>query len=88
MKRNFYVKMYREDGSQPCDMDYNMISEGELKTLRGMINRVKKWTIRGDVARIEIYEYRELFDDDTFTLVWSKEIAYSSHHWKTIEEYF
>ena len=87
MKKNFYVKMYREDGTQPCDMDYNMISEGELKTLRGMVNRIKKWSIRGDVTRIEVYTYRDLFDDDTFTLEWSKEIPYSSYYWKTIENY-
>lgn len=73
---------------QPCGMDYNMIIN-DLKTLRGVLNRMKKWSIRGNITKVEIYRNNghNIYDDNNDVLVYSKDIPASDEYFRTIDKY-
>lgn len=73
---------------QPAGMDYNDIIK-DLKTLRGVLNRVKKWSVRGNITKIEIYRNNgnNIYDNDNDVLVYSKEIPTSKEYFRSIEKY-
>ena len=74
MFKNFYIKLYNQKGYNPCGTGYNWLSRGELKTTRGMINRINRgyYYIPKDATKIEIYEYTNVYKEDTYKLVYSK----------------
>ena len=76
MKKNFYIKMYNKNGDNPCGCTYNYLSRQELKTVKGMINRINKgyYNIPKDATKIEIYEYTNVYNEDTYRLVYSKSL--------------
>ena len=55
----------------PCGTEYAMLYD-DLKTLRGVINRIKKWypldKKEKKVVKIKIYSYTNLYDNNTHTL--------------------
>lgn len=81
----WWIKFYVGE-LQPCGMDYNGIIN-DLKTLRGVLNRVKKWQIKGDITKIEIYRNtsNNMYDNDV--LVYSKEIPASKEYFRSIDKY-
>lgn len=83
----YWIRFY-VGKEQPCGMDYNGIIN-DLKTLRGVLNRVKKWQIRGNISKIEIYRNagNNIYDDDNDVLVYSKEIPTSEEYFRNISEY-
>lgn len=83
----YWIRFY-VGKEQPCGMDYNGIIN-DLKTLRGVLNRVKKWQIRGNITKIEIYRNagNNIYDDDNDVLVYSKEIPSSEEYFRNISEY-
>lgn len=83
----YWIKFY-VGKLQPCGMDYNGIIN-DLKTLRGVLNRIKKWQIRGDITKIEIYRNagNNIYDDDNDILVYSKEIPSSEEYFRSIDKY-
>ena len=83
--KNWYVKMY-VNNYNPCGMDYNYITK-DLKTLRGLKNRMKNWSIPGKVDKIEIYNFTNVYDENTYRLIDNIEIPTSDKYFRTIEEY-
>lgn len=83
----YWIRFY-VGKEQPCGMDYNGIIN-DLKTLRGVLNRIKKWQIRGNITKIEIYRNagNNIYDDDNDVLVYSKEIPTSEEYFRNISEY-
>lgn len=83
----WWIRFYVED-VQPCGMDYNGIIN-DLKTLKGVINRIKKWSVRGDVTKVEIYRNNghNIYDNDNDVLVYSKEIPTSTEYFRSIDQY-
>lgn len=83
----YWIRFY-VGKEQPCGMDYNSIIN-DLKTLRGVLNRIKKWQIRGNITKIEIYRNagNNIYDDDNDVLVYSKEIPSSEEYFRNISEY-
>ena len=83
----YWIRFY-VGKEQPCGMDYNGIIN-DLKTLRGVLNRIKKWQIRGNITKIEIYRNagNNIYDDDNDVLVYSKEIPTSEKYFRNISEY-
>ena len=74
--KNFYIKMYNKNGDNPCGCAYNYLSRQELKTVKGMINRINRgyYNIPKDATKIEIYEYTNVYNEDTYRLVYSKSL--------------
>ena len=72
--KNFYIKMYNKNGDNPCGCTYNYLSRGELKTVKGMINRINRgyYYIPKDTTKIEVFEYTNVYKEDTYKLVYSK----------------
>ena len=72
--KNFYIKMYNSKGYNPCGTTYNYICKNELKTTRGMINRINRgyYHIPKDTTKIEVFEYTNVYKEDTYKLVYSK----------------
>lgn len=83
----WWIKFY-VGAEQPCGMDYNDIIK-DLKTLRGVLNRVKKWSVRGNITKIEIYRNNgnNIYDNDNDILVYSKEIPTSDEYFRSIDKY-
>lgn len=83
----WWIKFYVGD-EQPCGMDYNDIIK-DLKTLRGVLNRIKKWNVRGNITKIEIYRNNgnNIYDNDNDVLVYSKEIPASTEFFRNIDQY-
>lgn len=83
----YWIRFY-VGKEQPCGMDYNGIIN-DLKTLRGVLNRVKKWQIRGNINKIEIYRNasNNIYDNDNDVLVYSKEIPTSEEYFRSIDKY-
>ena len=84
----YYVKMYREQSNgiyNPCGMDYNHIVD--LKTLRGVLNRIKEWSIPGDVIKLEIYTFWDVYRDDSYKLVYTLNIPKEEGYYKNIAKY-
>lgn len=83
----YWIRFY-VGKEQPCGMDYNGIIN-DLKTLRGVLNRIKKWQIRGNISKIEIYRNagNNIYDDDNDVLVYSKEIPTSEEYFRSIDKY-
>lgn len=83
----YWIKFYVGE-LQPCGMDYNDIIK-DLKTLRGVLNRIKKWSVRGNISKIEIYRNNgnNIYDNDNDVLVYSKEIPTSKEYFRSIEKY-
>lgn len=83
----YWVRFYVGE-LQPCGMDYNGIIN-DLKTLKGVINRIKKWSVRGDVTKVEIYRNNghNIYDNDNDVLVYSKEIPTSTEYFRNIDKY-
>lgn len=83
----YWVRFYVGE-LQPCGMDYNGIIN-DLKTLKGVINRIKKWSVRGDVTKVEIYRNNghNIYDNDNDVLVYSKEIPTSTEYFRSIDQY-
>lgn len=83
----YWIRFY-VGKEQPCGMDYNGIIN-DLKTLRGVLNRIKKWSVRGNITKIEIYRNagNNIYDDDNDVLVYSKEIPSSEEYFRNISEY-
>ena len=83
----YWIRFYVGE-LQPCGMDYNGIIN-DLKTLRGVLNRIKKWQIKGDITKIEIYRNagNNIYDNDNDVLVYSKEIPTSKEYFRSIEKY-
>ena len=76
--KNWYIELYVKgkytDTYHPLGTEYTMLYN-DLKTLRGVINRMKKWipftSMIQQVVGFKIYTYTDLYDDDTFRLVTS-----------------
>lgn len=77
--KKWYIKLLVRRGNElvhPCGTDYSMLYD-DLKTLRGVINRMKKWSpfitdkVKPgvEVVGFEIYNYTNLYDEDTHRLV-------------------
>lgn len=83
----YWIRFY-VGKEQPCGMDYNGIIN-DLKTLRGVLNRIKKWSVRGNISKIEIYRNagNNIYDDDNDVLVYSKEIPTSEEYFRSIDKY-
>lgn len=83
----WWIKFY-VGAEQPCGMDYNGVIN-DLKTLRGVLNRVKKWSVRGNISKIEIYRNNgnNIYDNDNDVLVYSKEIPTSKEYFRSIDKY-
>lgn len=83
----WWIRFYVED-EQPCGMDYNGIIN-DLKTLKGVLNRIKKWSVRGNITKIEIYRNNghNIYDNDNDVLVYSKEIPTSTEYFRSIDKY-
>lgn len=79
----FYV-----GNEQPAGMDYNDIIK-DLKTLKGVLNRIKKWSVRGNITKIEIYRNNgnNIYDNDNDILVYEKEIPASNEYFRSIDKY-
>ena len=87
--KNFYVKMYRMQGNKlynPCGMDYNYITK-DLKTLRGLLNRIKSWSVPANVEKIEIYTFYDVYRDDSYKLVYTLNIPKEEGYYKNIAKY-
>ena len=82
----WWIRFYVGE-EQPCGIDYNMIIN-DLKTLRGVLNRMKKWSIRGNITKVEIYRNNghNIYDDNDI-LVYSKEIPTSKEYFRSIAKY-
>jgi hypothetical protein len=52
----------------PCGTDYSFIFR-DLKTLKGVKNRLKKFSLRKDIVKLQIFTYTNIFNDDTFRLL-------------------
>ena len=74
MFKNFYIKLYNQKGYNPCGTGHNWLSRGELKTTKGMINRINKgyYHIPVGVSKIEVYEYTDIYREETYKLVYVK----------------
>ena len=83
--KNWYVKMY-VNNFNPCGMDYNYITK-DLKTLKGLKNRMKNWSIPGKVNKIEIYNFTNVYDENTYKLIDNIEIPTSNKCFRNIEKY-
>lgn len=83
----YWIRFYVGE-LQPCGMDYNGIIN-DLKTLKGVINRIKKWSVRGNITKVEIYRNNghNIYDNDNDVLVYSKEIPTSTEYFRNIGEY-
>ena len=73
--KNWYIELlvnYNGELVNPCGTDYAMLYD-DLKTLRGVLNRMKKWMpfdgYMQKVVGFKIYNYSNLYDDSTHTLV-------------------
>lgn len=71
---NFYIKLYNKNGDNPCGCTYNYLCRNELKTVKGMINRINRgyYYLLKDISKIEVYEYADIYKEDTYKLVYSK----------------
>ena len=75
--KKWYIELFVENGQggvwHPCGTEYTMIYD-DLKTLRGVLNRMKKWDWRSEkeIVGVKIYNYWRLYDDDTYTLVFAE----------------
>lgn len=83
----YWIRFYVNE-LQPCGMDYNMIIN-DLKTLKGVINRIKKWSVRGDITKVEIYRNtsNNIYDNENDVLVYSQEIPESNEYFRSIDKY-
>lgn len=77
--KNWYIQLLVRRGNEiihPCGTDYSVLYN-DLKTLRGVINRMKKWNpfitnkvkVGAEIVGFKIYNYTNLYDEDTHTLV-------------------
>ena len=82
----YWIRFY-VGNEQPCGMDYNDIIK-DLKTVKGVVNRIKKWKIRGNITKVEIYRNNghNIYDDNDI-LVYSKEIPTSKEYFRSIAKY-
>lgn len=88
----YYVKMYRKQSNgksegiyNPCGVDYNVIIN--LKTLKGVLNRIKKWNIPVDVIKLEIYTFWDVYKDNSYKLVYDLDIPEEEGYYKNIAKY-
>ena len=83
----YWIRFY-VGKEQPCGMDYNDIIK-DLKTLKGVINRIKKWKIRGNITKVEIYRNtsNNIYDNENDVLVYSQEIPESNEYFRSIDKY-
>ena len=65
---SYYVKFFNANGENYCGSSWNHIV-GDLKTVKGVSNRVKNYPKPNGYSHYEIYRYTNLFDENTFTLV-------------------
>ena len=65
---SYFVKFYHVDGENPCGSNWNHIIT-DLKTVRGVSNRVKNYPKPNGYSHYEIYRYTNLFNENTFTLI-------------------
>lgn len=54
----------------PCGSDYGIIYR-DLKTVKGVYNRIKNSKWRKDVIRVDIYRGHALYDNDSFIKMYS-----------------
>ena len=73
--KNWYIELLvKIDGKiyNPCGTEYAMTYK-DLKTLRGVLNRIKKWypfnKMEKEVVQVRIYNYHNFYDKNTYTLV-------------------
>ena len=83
----YWIRFY-VGNEQPCGMDYNDIIK-DLKTVKGVVNRIKKWKIRGNITKVEIYRNtsNNIYDNENDVLVYSKEIPTSKEYFISIAKY-
>ena len=55
----------------PLGSDYCQIIH-DLKTLRGVLNRIRKWRWAEDVVEVRIYSATNVFDRETYNLQYIK----------------
>ena len=65
---SYYVKFFNANGENPCGSSWNHIVS-DLKTVKGVSNRVKNYPKPNGYSHYEIYRYTNLFNEKTFTLV-------------------
>ena len=71
--KKWYIELFVDNGQggvyHPCGTDYAMIYD-DLKTLRGVLNRMKKWSWKHEkeIVGVKIYTYTDLYEDDTYEL--------------------
>ncbi len=89
MKKWYIELLVNRNGElvNPCGTDYSMIYE-DLKTLNGVINRIKKWypitKLNQEVVSIKIYNYTNFFNKDTHILIF--EASKNDYIFKNIVE--
>ena len=52
----------------PCGSEYSIIVR-DLKTLRGVKNRLKNYRIPPNVVQLNVYSYTNIYDEKTFKLL-------------------
>lgn len=73
----FLVEGVTKDGNTLCGTETNIIIR-DLKTIRGVVNRLKKFPLKGwmkrGITKIRISSYYSIFKEDTYTLVYENNI--------------
>ena len=67
----FYIECMVEEDQilyNPCGSEYSIIIR-DLKTLRGVKNRLKNYRIMPDVVQLNIYSCSNIYDEKTFRLL-------------------
>ena len=54
--------------TNPCGSEYSFIIR-DLKTLRGVKNRLKNYPIKSNVVQLNIYSCTNVYDEKTFRLL-------------------
>ena len=62
------VRKGYKDLYNPCGSDYTVIIR-DLKTLKGIKNRIKNYMIPKDVVQIRIYRVSSVTDRETYNLI-------------------
>jgi hypothetical protein len=72
-KRTFVVEFINKQGRHPCGSDWTTIIH-DLKTIRGVKNRVKSGWIHKDAVKANIYTAFNVYNRDSYKLVSVEEV--------------